>query len=52
MPHEVSLGWLNQRERDRHVCKRGEMHTKFWQANVNAEDHLAELGIISIIILW
>jgi len=51
MPHEVSLGWLNQRGWYRHACKRGEMHTKFWQGNVNAEDHLAELGIISSIIL-
>lgn len=34
-----------------HAFNRGEMHTKFWQGNVNAEDHLAELGIISSIVL-
>lgn len=51
MPHEVSLGLLNQRGWDRHASKRGEMHMKFWQGNVNAVDHLAELGIISHIIL-
>lgn len=53
MPHEVSLRLLNQRGWEGHACKRGEIHTKFWEGNVNAEDHLAELAIIpSIILRW
>lgn len=53
MPHEVSLRLLNQRGWDGHACKRGEIHTKFWEGNVNAEIHLAELGIKpSIILGW
>jgi hypothetical protein len=51
MPHEVSLGLLNQRGWDRHACKRGEIHMKFWQGNVNTENHQAEMGIISCIVL-
>jgi len=51
MPHEVSSGLLNQRGGDMFSYKRGEMHMKFWQGNVNAENHLADLGIISHIIL-